>query len=188
MKSVIENVVTAKSFRLMALSIVGVLSLMTLPPFGYKGQYVMAQEKVRSLTAEIYPESGCPVEVTLAKTDLDLDPFDAPIDARIYITYKNASSRPVSAVKFRIRFTNETGRDLGTFQAPDGFMLGPGMERTQKWKQERVDSRMNALKVRVLMVRFADDSLWESVKVRQQPGPPQQEPNQEPGDPPQQSP
>lgn len=98
---------------------------------------------------------------------MDLDPFDAPIDARIYISYRNIAERPISAVKFRIRLTDDTGKDRGTFHAPDATSVGPGQERQQKWRRDRIDPLTTSMKVRVLQVRYIDGSTWDSVKMQE---------------------
>jgi hypothetical protein len=133
--------------------------------------YAQAGEKVQPLPADFILEDGCPVAMTASKIELDIDPFGSPIDARIYFTYKNASTRPVAAVKFRLRFIDNTGKDLGTFQAPDGALLDPGMERSQKWKADKVYPGTVGAKVRVLEVKYGDGSLWQSVKMQEIPPP-----------------
>jgi len=134
--------------------------------------YVHAQEKVRTLQCEAIPEPGCPITVSQARTELDLDPFGAPLAARIYIDYANSSQQEVAAVKFRIRFVDPQGNDRGTFHAPDAFLAPPGAVRSQKWKYERVDPRITDLKIRVLQVRFADGSSWQSAKMQELANPP----------------
>lgn len=121
--------------------------------------------KVRSLDVEFVPEPGCPVAVTNGRAELDLDPFDVPIDARIYIDYKNISERAISAVKFRLRFTDPSNQDRGTWHAPDMELLAPGGTGTEKWKHEKVDPRVTSLKVRILQVKYQDHSHWMSVKM-----------------------
>lgn len=101
----------------------------------------------------------------MLRVDLDLDAFDAPMTARIYIDYKNIADRPIAGVKFRIRFSDDSGKDRGTFHAADAAVLVPGEARSQKWKHERIDPRSTVLKVRVLKVKFADGSEWLSNKV-----------------------
>jgi hypothetical protein len=105
--------------------------------------------------------------VTQARADLDLDPFDAPIDARVYVTYTNISNNPIAAVNFRIRLADGTGKNLGTFRGADGNLLGPGQEHSQKWKHEKVDQHVTAMQIRVLQVRYADGTMWESAKMRE---------------------
>lgn len=127
--------------------------------------YGQVPGKVRSLDVEFVPEPGCPVAVTNGRAELDLDPFDVPIDARIYIDYKNISERAISAVKFRLRFTDPEMQDRGTWHAPDMELLAPGATGTEKWKHEKVDPRATALKVRILQVKFQDNSHWVSMKM-----------------------
>ena len=103
--------------------------------------------------------------VTNGRAELDLDPFDVPIDARIYIDYKNISERAISAVKFRLRFTDPESKDRGTWHAPDMELLAPGQSGTEKWKHEKVDPRVTSLKVRILQVKYQDNSHWMSVKM-----------------------
>jgi hypothetical protein len=127
--------------------------------------YGQVPGKVRSLDVEFVPEPGCPVAVTNGRADLDLDPFDVPIDARIYIDYKNISERAISAVKFRLRFTDPEMKDRGTWHAPDMELLAPGATGTEKWKHEKVDPRATSLKVRILQVKYQDNSHWMSAKM-----------------------
>lgn len=127
--------------------------------------YGQVPGKVRSLDVEFVPESGCPVAVTNGRAELDLDPFDVPIDARIYIDYKNISQRAISAVKFRLRFTDAEQNDRGTWHAPDMELLAPGQSGQEKWKHEKIDPRCASLKVRILQVKFQDNSHWVSMKM-----------------------
>jgi len=144
---------------------IGILLLFCcLGPLNSFGQ---TTERVRELQSVLVPEDGCPIQVTGVRTALDVDPFDAPIDGKIYINYKNATDKTIDGVKFRIRFTDSAGGDAGTFQAPDNAVLGPGVDRTQKWKRDSVDPRAVAVKIRVLMVRFNDGSVWQSVKLQE---------------------
>ena len=143
-----------------------------LPEFSASiNTYAQSAEKVRPIPSDFISEQGCPVTLSASRTELDLDPFDSPIDARLYFSYRNVSARPVAAVKFRVRFIDNTGKDLGTFQAPDGALLEPGGERSQKWKTDRVYPGAVALKVRVLEVKYADGSLWQSAKMQEIPRP-----------------
>ncbi len=128
--------------------------------------YAQGENKVRPLRSEFIAESGCPVAVTGVRTELDIDPFDAPIDARIYIDYKNIGQQTISGAKFRVRLTDNSGNDLGTFHAPDGAVLAPGQESTQKFRREKIDPRTSCMKIRVLMVKYADGQLWQSAKLQ----------------------
>lgn len=125
------------------------------------------QSKVRTLTVQFVPEAECPIYVTAARTELDLDPFGAPMDARTYVDYKNVSDRPLVAVKFRVGFYDQDGKNHGTFHAPDGRSIEPGGQGSQKWRSEKVDPRTTAVKMRVLEVRFADGSSWQSIKMKE---------------------
>jgi len=127
--------------------------------------YGQVPGKVRNLDVEFVPEQGCPVAVTNGRAELDLDPFDVPIDARIYIDYKNISERAIAAVKFRLRFTDPEQNDRGTWHAPDMELLAPGASGQENWKHEKVDPRCTSLKVRILQVKFQDNSHWVSMKM-----------------------
>jgi len=124
-------------------------------------------EKVRSLGAQFFQEGGCPVAITQTRAELDLDAFDAPLDARIYLTYRNISDRPIGAAKFRIRFSDVNGKDLGTVHAPDDALIGPGQERTQKFKRDRIHPATTTMQIRVLQVKYADGSMWNSTKMQE---------------------
>lgn len=121
--------------------------------------------QVRKLNVESVSEDGCPVAVAAARTELDLDPFGAPRDARIYVDYKNTSEKAIAAVKFRVRFYDQDGKDRGTFHAPDARQVEPAGQGSQKWKLDRIDPRTAMVKMRALEVRFADGSSWQSVKM-----------------------
>src|SRR5437868_6735034 len=89
----------------LALTLLACLSLPTVltPQLPCSCLYAQAPTKVRNLGVEFVPEGGCPVEPTNMRCELDVDPFDAPIDARVYVDYKNNSDRAITAVKFRLR-------------------------------------------------------------------------------------
>lgn len=126
--------------------------------------------KLKGIEAQFYPEAGCPVEVTSIRSLLEIDPFGAPIASRVYITYKNNSTKPVKAVKFRIRYVDASGKNMGTFHAPDGSPVGvsPGGSRSSKWRKAGgLHPDIASFKVRVFKVRYADGSEWESVRARQ---------------------
>lgn len=127
--------------------------------------YAQTEVKVRTIRSEFVPEAGCPVSVEGLRTDLDVDPFDAPLDARIYIDYKNIGQKPIAAVKFRMRFVDDSGNNMGTFQASDGAVLGPQQQSSQKFKQEKIEPHSTSLMLRVLMVKYVDGQVWESTKA-----------------------
>jgi len=124
-------------------------------------------EKVRTLPAQIVSEAGCPIAMVSTRAELDLDPFNAPIDARVYITYRNVADKPIEAAKFRIRLVDDTGNELQTFQAPEQGLTPPGADHAAKWKREQIDPHATQLQVRALQIRFADGSTWESVKMKE---------------------
>src|SRR5215471_6113491 len=66
---------------------------------------------LREMMTEFVPEPGCPVSVSAARTEIEVDPFGAPMASRIYITYRNDSSKAMAGVRFRVRFSDETGKD-----------------------------------------------------------------------------
>ncbi|HEY9778178.1 MAG TPA: hypothetical protein V6C81_30725 [Planktothrix sp.] len=145
-----------------------VTSLVSLTTFvAPYSSYAQLPEKVQNMPIENVAEPGCPVAVTNARAELDLDPFSAPIDARVYTTYKNVSNRPVQAVKFRIRLVDNTGKELRTFQAPDAGLINPGEDHSGKWKSEGIDPHTTAVQVRVLEVMYADNSVWQSFKMKE---------------------
>lgn len=115
----------------------------------------------------LVPENGCPVSISSARTEFELDPFGTPLASRIYLTYKNDSDKAVAGVKFRIRFVDPSGKDRGTFQAPHAQEVQPGSTGTEKWRHEKVDPRATEAKVRVLMVKFSDGSIWQTGKLPQ---------------------
>jgi hypothetical protein len=128
---------------------------------------------VREVKTDFVPESGCPVSISSAKTEFEIDPFGAPLASRIYVTYRNDSAKAVSGVKFRIRFADAGGAERGTFQAAHAAVVGPGSTGTEKWRHEKVDPRASQIKIRVLMVKFTDGDLWQSSKLPDQAGSPQ---------------
>ena len=126
--------------------------------------------RLKGIESAFYPEPDSPVEVTSIRSVLEIDPFDAPIASRVYITYKNISQKPIAAVKFRIRYSNAAGKDLGTFHAPDGTAMGvsPATSRSSKWRKEGgLHPDISTFKVRVLQVKFTDGSQWQSVRLKQ---------------------
>lgn len=133
--------------------------------------YAQTENKVRTIGSEFIPEAGCPVSVEGVRADLDVDAFDAPLDARIYIDYKNIGPKPIAAVKFRLRFVDDSGNNAGTFQASDSALLAPQQQSSQKFKQEKVDPHSVSLLLRVLMVKYADGGIWESARSPSVPKP-----------------
>ncbi len=126
-----------------------------------------SSEKVRSLPGQFFPEENCPVNITETRTELDIDRFDAPIDARVYVTYTNVSQNPIVAVNFRVRLSDAEGHDLGTFRGGDGFLVNAGETRSQKFKHEGIDPHVTAMQIRVLQVKYAAGNIWESSKLQE---------------------
>lgn len=145
--------------------IVSFLSVACLTLVPGEPSYAQTTPQLKSLTPEFIPEAGSPVEVTSAKVDLEVDSFDAPIAARVYLDYRNVGDKVINAVKFRVGYIDGQGKVRGTFHAPDANILGPGSSASQKWRGERVDPRVRQVKVRTLQVKFADGSEWQSAKM-----------------------
>jgi hypothetical protein len=102
-----------------------------------------------------------------------MDPFDAPMDARVYVDYRNNSDRPVAAVKFRLRFVDAQNRDRGTFHAVDMVMVAPGGNHSIKAKRDfTLHPSVIGIKARVLQVKYADGTDWTSVKMQELAQPP----------------
>lgn len=128
-------------------------------------QSAYAQE-FRSISNKFKSEAGCPVDLVSAKTDLEIDPFGTPIACRIYIDYKNNSSKPISGVKFRIGYIDTEEKIRGVFHAPDAHVLEPGASAKAKWRGERIDPRTAYVMIRVLVARYSDGSEWDSEKLK----------------------
>ena len=123
---------------------------------------------LKEMRTEFIPEAGCPVSVSAARTEIEVDPFGTPLASRIYITYRNDSNKTMAGVRFRVRFVDETGQDRGTLQAPHASVVAPGSTGSEKWRHERVDPRASQLKIRVLMVKFTDGSVWQTSSMPEQ--------------------
>lgn len=155
--------------RAALLSLLLPTAMAVLPQSSAPSTYVYAQSagKVRTLDCEYITEENCPIQAT-AKCHVDLDPFDAPMSSKIYLDYRNNSDKPVSAVKFRVRFVDAEGKDRGTFHAVDSFYLQPGGERSQKWKRDfTLHPGVVGMKVRALQVKYSDGGGWQSVKMQE---------------------
>lgn len=165
MKTIKLSYLSARLFGLLFL--LSVLSVTTSRSAYSKPAPLEVTTPQKEITIDFVKEAGCPIVTTDSNTRavLDLDPFGAPKDARIYISFKNNSERPVAAVKFRLRYVNTRGEDLGTFHAAQAVILGPGAEARGKWKGTRIHPDTCALKLRVLQVRYSDGTQWNSVKT-----------------------
>jgi hypothetical protein len=132
------------------------------------GQGALAQSpELRTLSNQFKTEAGCPVQVVSAKTDLEIDPIGTPVACRIYIDYKNVSTRTVTGVKFRIGYIDGEEKIRGFFHAPDGHVLEPGAQSSARWRGDKVDPRTSRVMLRVLVARFSDGSVWESEKMKE---------------------
>ncbi len=160
------------------------------------GCYAQQASQEKALSADFFPEAGCPVQLTALRSVLEIDPFGAPMASKIYLTYTNNSAKPVSAVKFRCRYSDSTGKDRGTFHAPDAYPLPPGGSRSHKWKREGgLHPNITQFQIRVLQVKYEDGSMWVSERMRDlaevngtmsdddSPSPQAQQPNANPGAP-----
>ncbi|MBI4533530.1 MAG: hypothetical protein HY711_06245 [Candidatus Melainabacteria bacterium] len=123
--------------------------------------------KLKLVPTEFVSEPGCPVAISSARTQFELDPFAAPLAARLYIEYSNNGEKPISAVKFRVRFTDESGHDLGTLHAGHVAQIAPGGSSSEKWRHEKVNPKTTEVKIRVLVIRYRDGSTWQSSKTQQ---------------------
>ncbi len=144
------------------------ISLVFLPPplsGNTNSSNAADHQQVRPLAVEIVPEADCPISVTAARTELDLDPFGAPQAARTYVDYKNVGAKPIIAVQFRVRFYNQSGSDRGTFLAPDTQIVEPGALASQKWRTDKVDPSTSTIKLRVLQVKDNTGSIWKSTRL-----------------------
>jgi hypothetical protein len=124
------------------------------------------QPELRKFNPQIVSEPGCPVEVTGARTELEVDPFGTPVAARHYIDYRNVSNKSVCGVKFRIGYVADDGKIHQPYvNGDDRHDLQPGEQASHKWRGDKVDPRTVAVKMRVLKVRFGDGGVWESAKA-----------------------
>jgi hypothetical protein len=53
-----------------------------------------------------------------------------------------------------------------TYQSIDAHLVQPGQIGTEKFRKEGIDPRSTQLLVRVLQVKFADSSTWQSAKLQ----------------------
>jgi hypothetical protein len=132
--------------------------------------YAQGVAKVQTIEAKSVPEAGCPVGLEGSEAELEIDPFNAPVAIRIYLTYRNNSTQQLAAVKFRARFLDEEGETRGNFQAYDEHPIPPGGTGSQKWRKEGIDPRTRKILVRVLQVKFIDATGWNSQKFQDQSG------------------
>lgn len=122
--------------------------------------------ELRAVPNQCVSEADCPVVLNSAKTELEVDPFGTPGACRIYIDYKNVGPKPLNAVKFRVGYIDAEEKVRGIFHAPDNKVVEPGAQVAAKWRGEKVSPSTRYVKIRVLLVRFADGSLWQSEKMK----------------------
>jgi hypothetical protein len=145
------------------------MALVSLLFVGGLGSYLPVkadtQVTLKKFNSEALGEQGCPVEITGAQTELEIDPFGMPVAARHYIDYRNAGNRQVAAVKFRIGYVHPDGRARLPYQSgDDDHLLQPGEQASRKFRGS-ADPETAGVKIRVLKVKFADGSVWESAKA-----------------------
>ncbi len=132
--------------------------------------------ELSTISSQFINEPGCPIQAVRSRVELEIDTFGAPIAARIFIDYRNTGDRQISVAKFRIGYIDGKGLIRGHFHAPDNHVLSPGAEAGQRWRGDKVDPRTKSGKIRALIVKFSDGTVWESEKLKEvqvpQPGAP----------------
>jgi hypothetical protein len=128
--------------------------------------YAQSEAKVQPIQSDFVTENNCPLHGGPLKTDLEIDPFNQPIAARVYLDYQNGTAKTIVAIKFRVRFVDGDGQTRGSFQAFDTRPLAAGQSASQKWRREGIDPHTSRILVRALQVKFDDASIWESEKIQ----------------------
>jgi hypothetical protein len=124
-------------------------------------------QDLRPLKSEFLTESGCPVDAAdTPRAELEFDAEKKPIAARQYLDYKNISQKVIVAVKFRIGFVDAKGMAT-VFSGVETQQLSPGQSAWQRWRSD-LSAPAKSAKIRVLAVKFADGTIWQSEKA----GPP----------------
>lgn len=118
--------------------------------------------KVQSVDSQALDEPGCPISIKSVRSDLEIDPFQAPVAIRVYLDYKNESAKTVEAVKFRFRLEDAQGEHKRNYQASDAHIVPPGESAQEKLRREGIPPQAKRLLLRVLQVRFSDRSSWQS--------------------------
>ncbi len=125
-----------------------------------------AQSDFRKLIPQFISESGCPIQLIGAMTELELDPSGTPVAARHYVDYRNYSNRPIAAVRFRIGYSDVSGSMYRPFlNGDDKRVLQPGEQASARFRGDKVHPDTIGVKLRVLEVTFADGQVWQSVKL-----------------------
>lgn len=127
----------------------------------------MQAANTQTISMDVVPEPGCPVEVTGARTELGFDSFGLPVFGKTYIDYKNGGDKAISAVKFRVRYLDQNGVSRGTFHANDEAFVPQGAMASGKFAHYKLRKNIHQGKIRVLAVKFSDGTAWESVRMKE---------------------
>jgi hypothetical protein len=138
------------------------IGAITLGNSAYPCCYAQNTPKVQALATKILVEPGCPVSIQDAHATLEIDPFQTPVALQIYLNYKNDASQPVQAVKFRVEPMNGEGTAGRSYQASVLRTIACGQDDTQLYRREGIDPKTAQVQVRIVEVKFADNSLWQS--------------------------
>lgn len=125
---------------------------------------VKEESKSKALEVKISNIANSPVEIVSAKAKMDLDEFGSPLIARMYIKYKNTGKAPIAAVRFRLGYLDEQGKDIGFFHALHAAILSPSCVAEGKWTG-KVSANLKSIKVSPLAVRFPEGKDWKSKKM-----------------------
>jgi hypothetical protein len=118
--------------------------------------------KVQSIDSQALDEPGCPISIQSLRAELEVDPFQAPVAIRVYLNYKNDSPKTVEAVKFRFRLQDADGAHKLNYLASDTHIVPPGESAQEKLRHEGIPPQAKRLLLRVLQIRFSDQSTWQS--------------------------
>jgi hypothetical protein len=143
-----------------------ILAASTLSPLPGNAQNEI---KVQSVDSQALDEPGCPISIKSVHSDLEVDPFQAPVAIRVYLDYKNESTKTVEAVKFRFRIEDAQGEHKRNYQASDTHIVPPGESAQEKLRREGIPPQAKRLLLRVLQVRFSDQSSWQSAHTPTEP-------------------
>lgn len=124
--------------------------------------YAQSETKVQAIDTQLVDEEGCPIIIKSARAELEIDPFQAPVAVRAYLEYRNDSDKAIEAVKFRFRLQDADGVNKGTYQASDTQIVSPGQTVFQKMRREGIRPKAARMLIRVLQLRFSDQSTWQS--------------------------
>lgn len=122
-------------------------------------------QELRNISNQFKTEPGCPVDLISAKTELEIDSFGQAAACRIYIDYKNASAKQISAVKFRFGYIDDQEHIRRTFAGDDSRGAVPDGKGHQQWRVG-VDPKASYVVIRPIAVKFADGTVWQSEKFK----------------------